>query len=124
MRRWQGEGLSVGTVKNRLSHLRWWAGKIGKPFALPEGNGRLGVENRTYVQGQGKQTALDPDKLAQVKDEHLRLSLKLQAQFGLRREEAIKFQPAYVPSAPTAVSRTHRLEAAPCRRPKAGGIDT
>jgi len=85
----------VGTVKNRLSHLRWWAQKIGKPFALPEGNGRLGVENRTYVQEQGKQTALDPDKLAQVKDEHLRLSLELQAQFGLRREEAIKFQPAY-----------------------------
>ncbi len=74
---------------------RWWAQKIGKPFALPEGNGRLGIENRTYVQGQGKQTALDPDKLAQVKDEHLRLSLELQAQFGLRREEAIKFQPAY-----------------------------
>ncbi|MCX7113725.1 MAG: integrase domain-containing protein [Proteobacteria bacterium] len=127
----------------------------------------------------------------------------MQAQFGLRREEAIKFQPAYAirpnrihlkPSwtkggrprdipvrndaqrellvrvlrlagkgsliphgrsyaqqrnlyerqtraagiadgdrkahglrlglAPAAVSRTHRLEAAPCRRPKAGGIDT
>ena len=66
VRRWQGEGLSVVTVKNRLSHLRWWAQKIGKPFALPEGNGRLGVENRTYVQGQGKQTALDPDKLAKA----------------------------------------------------------
>ena len=29
VRRWQGEGLSVGTVKNRLSPLRWWAGKVG-----------------------------------------------------------------------------------------------
>lgn len=95
VRRWQGEGLSAGTIKNRLSHLRWWAEKSGKPSAVPDGNGMLGVENRTYVQAQGKQTALDPDRLAQVKDEHLRLSLELQAQFGLRREEAIKFQPAY-----------------------------
>ena len=95
VRRWQGEGLSAGTVKNRLSHLRWWAEKIGKPYAVPDGNGSLGVENRSYVQNQGKQTDLDPDKLAQVNDAHLRLSLELQAQFGLRREEAIKFQPAY-----------------------------
>ncbi|WP_238582898.1 phage integrase N-terminal domain-containing protein [Isoalcanivorax pacificus] len=28
--RWQGEGLSSGTIKNRLSHLRWWAEKIGE----------------------------------------------------------------------------------------------
>ena len=95
VRRWQGEGLSVGTIKNRLSHLRWWAEKIGKPSSVPNTNDRLGIENRIYVQEQGKQTGLDPDKLAQVKDQHLRLSLELQAQFGLRREEAIKFQPAY-----------------------------
>ena len=24
LERWQGEGLSSGTIKNRLSHLRWW----------------------------------------------------------------------------------------------------
>ena len=38
---------------------------------------------------------LDPEKLALVKDEHVRMSLELQAVFGLRREEAIKFTPAY-----------------------------
>ena len=38
---------------------------------------------------------LDPDKLARVSDAHVRMSLELQAAFGLRREEAIKFTPAY-----------------------------
>jgi hypothetical protein len=30
LQRWQGEGLSAGTLKNRLAHLRWWAEKVGK----------------------------------------------------------------------------------------------
>ena len=38
---------------------------------------------------------LDPEKLARVSDAHVRMSLELQAAFGLRREEAIKFTPAY-----------------------------
>ena len=38
---------------------------------------------------------LDPEKLARVTDAHVRMSLELQAAFGLRREEAIKFTPAY-----------------------------
>jgi integrase len=33
--------------------------------------------------------------LEQVTDAHVRMSLQLQAAFGLRREEAIKFQPSY-----------------------------
>ncbi|MFN7778611.1 MAG: phage integrase N-terminal domain-containing protein, partial [Betaproteobacteria bacterium] len=28
--RWQAEGLAVGTIKNRMAELRWWAEKIGK----------------------------------------------------------------------------------------------
>jgi site-specific recombinase XerC len=34
VRRWQAEGLAPGTVKNRLSALRWWAEKIGRPWVL------------------------------------------------------------------------------------------
>jgi site-specific recombinase XerC len=95
LKRWKEEGLSTGTVKNRMSHLRWWAEKMGKHSLIPNDNAKLGIENRVYVQEQGKQTSLDPEKLAQIKDAHLRLSLEMQAQFGLRREEAMKFQPAY-----------------------------
>jgi hypothetical protein len=33
--------------------------------------------------------------LEKVRDPHVRMSLELQAAFGLRREEAIKFAPSY-----------------------------
>jgi integrase len=78
-----------------MAYLRWWAEKAEKPTVIPGDNAKLGIEYRKYVQETGKQLELDYDKLAQVRDGHLRLSLELQAQFGLRREEAMKFQPAY-----------------------------
>jgi len=47
--RWQRENLSAGTIKNRLSHLRWWAEKVGKAGILPADNAQLGVPERRYV---------------------------------------------------------------------------
>jgi integrase len=92
--RWQEEGLSSGTIKNRLSHLRWWAEKIGKAGILPADNTQLGVAERRYVTNISKAQKLGTG-LEQVTDAHVRMSLQLQAAFGLRREEAIKFQPRY-----------------------------
>ena len=95
MGHWQGRGLSVSTVKNRLAGLRWWAEKVGKPSVVPADNERLGVPDRVYASPAGKQLALDVDKLVAIEDEWVKLSLLLQAEFGLRREESIKFQPGY-----------------------------
>jgi len=92
--RWQGEGLSSGTIKNRLSHLRWWAEKIGKSGILPADNTQLGVPERRHVTNVSKARELGAG-LEQITDVHVRMSLQLQATFGLRREEAIKFQPSY-----------------------------
>lgn len=92
--RWQGEGLSSGTIKNRLSHLRWWAEKISKSGILPADNMQLGVAERRYVTNVSKARELGTG-LEQITDVHVRMSLQLQAVFGLRREEAIKFQPSY-----------------------------
>lgn len=94
LERWQGEGLSSGTIKNRLSHLRWWAEKIGKSGILPADNMQLGVAERRYVTNVSKARELGTG-LEQITDVHVRMSLQLQAAFGLRREEAIKFQPSY-----------------------------
>lgn len=94
LERWQGEGLSSGTIKNRLSHLRWWAEKVGKAGILPADNTQLGVAERRYVTNISKAQELGTG-LEQVTDVHVRMSLQLQAAFGLRREEAIKFQPSY-----------------------------
>lgn len=94
LERWEGEGLSSGTIKNRLSHLRWWAEKIGKSGILPADNTQLGVAERRYVTNISKARELGVS-LEQVTDPHVRMSLQLQAAFGLRREESIKFQPSY-----------------------------
>jgi hypothetical protein len=35
LERWQAEGLSAGTLKNRMAHLRWWAEKVGTVGLFP-----------------------------------------------------------------------------------------
>ncbi|MDR2788780.1 MAG: integrase domain-containing protein [Candidatus Accumulibacter sp.] len=92
LQRWKAEGLSAGTRKNRLAHLRWWAEKVGKAGILPADNARLGIPERRYVTQENKAKVLG-DGLDRITDAHVRMSLKLQAAFGLRREESIKFQP-------------------------------
>ena len=90
---WKRQGRSIGTMKNRTAHLRWWATRIGRPGAVPS-NGELGIANREYVTNEDKSVVLDPEKLKLVKDAHVAMALRLEAAFGLRREEAIKFAPA------------------------------
>lgn len=94
VQRWQAEGLSAGTLKNRLAHLRWWAEKIGKAGIIPSDNTQVGIPERRYVTNENKAQELG-DALGKVNDPYVRMSLALQAVFGLRREEAIKFQPSY-----------------------------
>lgn len=94
LQRWQAEGLSAGTLKNRMAHLRWWAEKVGKAGILPADNTKLDIPDRRYVTNKSKAKELG-DGLDRITDPHVRMSLRLQAAFGLRREESIKFQPRY-----------------------------
>lgn len=95
IKRWQEQGKSAGTLKNRLAHLRWLAAKIGKPAIVARENGHYGIARRRYVTNKSKALALPASTIAEVRDPHLQASLALQAAFGLRREECIKFQPNY-----------------------------
>ena len=94
VREWRRAGLSTGTIKNRMAALRWWARQIGKPGVVGR-NAEHGIGNRRYVTNEDKSRRLDPGRLDRVGDAHVRMALRLQAAFGLRREEAIKFRPAY-----------------------------
>lgn len=94
IRRWQSEKLSPGTLKNRLAHLRWWAEKVGKAGVIPADNAQLGIADRQFVTNESKAQQLG-DSLDRVSDPCVRMSLELQAAFGLRREESIKFRPGY-----------------------------
>ena len=95
MEDWKARGLSSGTMKNLMVHLRWWAGVVGKGSVVMKDNARYGIEDRRAARGYPDGLLLDRDKLAAVQDARVRFSLELQAAFGLRREEAIKFRVAY-----------------------------
>jgi len=92
--RWQAEGLAAGTQKNRMSYIRWWAEKVGKAGVIPANNAELAIPDRVFVTNENKARALD-DRLSRITDVYVRMSLLLQALFGLRREESVKFRPSY-----------------------------
>jgi hypothetical protein len=92
---WDKQDISIGTRKNRLSALRWWAGKVNKQSVLAKDNSAYGIGARTFVAEHSKAQVLDESKVARIEDPHVRLSVRMQAAFGLRREESIKFNPSY-----------------------------
>lgn len=92
---WLGQNLSAGTIKNRMSCLRWWAEKVNKRAVVASANDFYGIPDRQFVAQESKARDLAKDQLTLVKDEHVRMSLRLQQAFGLRREEALKIQPRW-----------------------------
>ena len=91
---WRAGGVSDATIMNRMAHLRWWAERVGKAN-LVKSNADYGVLPRSHVSDGTRRRDLDPGKLAFVTDAHVKMALRLQAAFGLRREEAIKFAPSH-----------------------------
>ena len=92
---WQEQGISVGTLKNRLSVLRWWAKKVNKPSIIAKDNTVYGIGKREYITKDSKAQQLDEKKLSLISDEYICLSIRLQAAFGLRRQESIKYSPSF-----------------------------
>ncbi len=93
--RWKEQGLTAGTIKNYMTSLRWWSEKIGKQAVIARDNDHYGIERRVYVTGKDRSVDIESKTLREIKDSFVRMSVELQRAFGLRREEAIKFQPAY-----------------------------
>jgi len=92
--RWLKEDIATGTIKNRMSAIRWWARKVDKQNVVARSNVHYGIPNRIFVTNESKAKSLFEGDLAKVRDVHVRMSLRLQQAFGLRREEAIKFMPS------------------------------
>lgn len=138
---WKNQAISVGTMKNRLSFIRWWANKIKKFDMLPLTNDAFGIEHRSYVTNQSKSSHLSAPAidfspssgssnsfdssdlsstdsndlssfgsfasfdsclekitdscLEKITDISIKTSILLQAAFGLRREECLKFNPSW-----------------------------
>ena len=85
-----GRFISNGTIKNRMTVLRWWATKIDKASIIPRTNKELGIEDRVRLPVQDKAFSLS-DQQKNDLPKYLQLSVRLQQEFGLRREESAKF---------------------------------
>ncbi len=92
---WFDQGLSIGTLKNRLAVIRWWAQKVDKQNVEARSNEHYGIPDRRFITNESKAKTVTRTQLDKVRDVHVRMSLELQQAFGLRREEAIKFQPSF-----------------------------
>ncbi len=93
--RWKVEGLTAGTIKNRMAELRWWAEKIGKQKVVARDNVHYGIGKRQHVTNVSKARELTSGDLSKISDAYTRISLELQVAFGLRRGESIKIRPEW-----------------------------
>jgi len=93
--RWLAENLSPGTIKNRMSALRWLARKTGKENIIARSNTAYDIPDRAYVTNVSKARELAVQAIESIRTESIKISLRLQAAFGLRREESIKIIPKW-----------------------------
>ena len=93
--RWQTEGLKTGTIKVRMTALRWWAEKVGRRSVVNPRNSAYGIGQRKQVTNESKAVRLGMRDLNRISDERIGASLELQRVFGLQREECLKLQPHF-----------------------------
>ncbi len=87
---WQENQLSSGTIKNRLSALRRVTELSGRNEVVKKNTDYLISPRKYYSETSKAVHDIDLDKIT---DPYVRASLELQKEFGLRREESIKFKP-------------------------------
>lgn len=92
---WKERQLAIGTIKNLMVELRRVAEYIGKENIVKRTNREYGIDNRTYVTNVSKANMVTDEQLSRVTDPYTKASLRLEREFGLRREESIKIQPAW-----------------------------
>ena len=75
---WKDQGIGIGTLKNRLAALRWWAKKVGKADIIAADNGVYGIGRRQTVARESRARALHREQLSKILDPYVRLSIRLQ----------------------------------------------
>ena len=92
---WKEEQLAIGTIKNLMTAVRFWAEHVGKENVVKRSNRDYGIGDRTFVTNVSKATVVTDGQLARVTDPYTQMSLRLEREFGLRREESIKIRPTW-----------------------------
>lgn len=92
---WKERELAIGTIKNLMTELRRIAEYIGKENIVKRTNREYGIDDRTYVTNVSKANKVTDKQLSCLTDPYTKASLRLQREFGLRREESIKIRPEW-----------------------------
>lgn len=88
---WKSKELSNATMANRLSHCRWLSQKLNKQNIIPRTNQELGISRRSFVAEIDKSNQLPEPQTMSNFIPREQLSMQLAREFGLRREESMKF---------------------------------
>lgn len=108
---WRTAGLSSRTIANYMVDIRWLAEKVGRADHIPANREiGIGLRKNTPGWGQNKARELDRDDLRKLGHRE-QLITELRREFGLRAEEAMKFQHAYATREPGEI----RLKGAWCK---------
>jgi len=75
--RWKSEELATGTLKNRMTHLRWLAEKIGKQNIVARTNDAYGIADRVYVTNVSKARELTAEQLSRITDPYCAIVLAI-----------------------------------------------
>lgn len=89
---WQAQELTIGTIKNRLAHLRTLCELMNKKEIVPS-NEALGIGRRLYSTNQDKSLKCIYGDMGKLSSYRIRVQLELQKHFGLRHEECLKIKP-------------------------------
>lgn len=89
--KWKADGLTTGTIKNRLSWVRFWTAGSRRGSVVAKSNADLGVALRATFNGN-RAGATTGAQLAKL-DERDALAVRLQMAFGMRVEESVLFRP-------------------------------
>lgn len=92
VKKWLNEEISIGSIKNRMSHLRWLTEKLSTSYIIPS-NDELKIPKRIYISQKDKSRELNEEHLEKISNRYMQLSLQGQKLFGLRQEESLKLKP-------------------------------
>ena len=90
---WREEGISDNTQRNRMSWLRWLTRQTNRGNIIKRDNSAYNLARQQNREPVNKAQSLDKDRLNTIDCPWIRAAVLMQAAFGLRREEALKFQP-------------------------------
>lgn len=88
--RWKSQGLTIGTIKNRMASVRHLCRLMNKE-KIVKTNAELKIDRRNYKPTFNR-AIFNPD-FSRITDVNIKVSLELQRVFGLRRAECMKIKP-------------------------------